>query len=342
MMRRLLASVLALLFLMGTAVAAVTTVTTVSNKTGIFDSSNPGTITSPVNSGANITLNGNSAGTTTPLTLKGPPDGNQSADLLDVYPDGVTKSVSIGSNGNFHGNIGRYSDFGQSAPFSPLAMLSGLTVDMGAGASADIYGDPALSGGIESPTHLRLHAIASSPSTSNEPAVLEFYQGAGVPPTAQYLRWTVRKDDTPETGSNAGSNFDIWGGTDINTGGYDGQGGGVGTGYYSTPSPPFTITRANGNITMPYAVNIGTYSTSGTRAAAAAVTVGTSPYSYADADSSMETVYIYGGTVTNISLVRNATATQIGSSTGLSVVLSPGDAVQVTYSAAPTMVKVLF
>jgi hypothetical protein len=92
--------------------------------------------------------------------------------------------------------------------------------------------------------------------------------------------------------------------------------------------------------TFPGLTDSGTLALSGTRTDAAAITVGVSPFTYTNSDGFAETVYIFSGTVSNISIVRNSITTQIGVATGLSVLLSNGDGVQVTYSVAPTMVKV--
>jgi len=59
-----------------------------------------------------------------------------------------------------------------------------------------------------------------------------------------------------------------------------------------------------------------------------------SPFTYT-AGSSRETVYIFGGTVSNVSLG----GTQIAAASPTQVQLAPGEAVTVTYSVAPSMVK---
>jgi hypothetical protein len=66
----------------------------------------------------------------------------------------------------------------------------------------------------------------------------------------------------------------------------------------------------------------------------ASITVGASPYTYT-AGNTPEMVYIYGGTVSDVS----KSSSTIGTATGLSVRLEPNEAVTVTYSAAPTMRK---
>jgi hypothetical protein len=74
--------------------------------------------------------------------------------------------------------------------------------------------------------------------------------------------------------------------------------------------------------------------------AAAAITVGASPFTYTNSDGYAETVGVIGGTVSNIAKAPDGvTFTQV-CSTNTAVQLSPGEAVQVTYSAAPTMNKV--
>lgn len=65
-----------------------------------------------------------------------------------------------------------------------------------------------------------------------------------------------------------------------------------------------------------------------------AIAVGASPFTYT-AGSCNEIVYIYGGTVTNVSVG----STQVTASSPAHVTLSPHMSVTVTYSAAPTMVK---
>lgn len=64
------------------------------------------------------------------------------------------------------------------------------------------------------------------------------------------------------------------------------------------------------------------------------ITVGVSPFTYT-AGSSPETVYIRGGTVSDISKSSNT----LFSETGHSVELKPFESVTVTYSATPTMIK---
>ena len=66
----------------------------------------------------------------------------------------------------------------------------------------------------------------------------------------------------------------------------------------------------------------------------AGIVVGASPFTYT-AGSSRETVYIFGGTVSNVSLG----GTQIAAASPTQVQLAPGEAMTVTYSVAPSMVK---
>lgn len=66
----------------------------------------------------------------------------------------------------------------------------------------------------------------------------------------------------------------------------------------------------------------------------ASITVTASPFTYT-AGATPETVYIYGGTVSDVSKSSNTVAT----ATGISVQLEPNEAVVVTYSVAPTMRK---
>ena len=279
-----------------------------------------------------------SSDTTVPLSVS-VKDFNQTADLLDLWSDvGVgapplTKAAWFDSSGNFFdaGNIGTP---GNIATFgNPNITALGLHVIMMPGGSVDFTTDPALDGGIVSPTHLRLHAVTTNFRTVNQVATLEYYEDDTI--GNSYPRWTIRKNDDPETGNNAGSNFDIHGEEDTGTGGYQG-------GPWIRQYPDFEIFRATGVVQMAYGLTTSNYGTYGPRTTQTSITVGASPYTYTNADNSMETVYIYGGTVSNESLTRNSTTTQIGAATGLSVVLSPGDAVQVTYSAAPTMVKAPF
>lgn len=66
----------------------------------------------------------------------------------------------------------------------------------------------------------------------------------------------------------------------------------------------------------------------------ASITVGASPYTYT-AGNTPETVYIYGGTVSDVSKDSNT----IADATGVQVYLNPNEAIDVTYSSAPTMRK---
>ena len=66
----------------------------------------------------------------------------------------------------------------------------------------------------------------------------------------------------------------------------------------------------------------------------APITVGASPFSYTTGYS-VEVVYIYGGTVSNIKIG----ATTVATASPATLALSPNETITVTYSAAPTMVK---
>lgn len=64
------------------------------------------------------------------------------------------------------------------------------------------------------------------------------------------------------------------------------------------------------------------------------ITVGASPYTYT-AGPSPETVFVTGGTVSDIKVA----STTVASATGMAVPLAPGQAMTVTYVVAPTMTK---
>jgi hypothetical protein len=66
----------------------------------------------------------------------------------------------------------------------------------------------------------------------------------------------------------------------------------------------------------------------------AAITVGASPFTYT-AGSSPETVYISGGTVSNIKVG----STTVGTASPMQLTLAPNQAITVTYTVAPAMVK---
>jgi hypothetical protein len=70
-------------------------------------------------------------------------------------------------------------------------------------------------------------------------------------------------------------------------------------------------------------------------AGVSAVTVGASPWTYTNADHSIEALYIKGGTVSAVT--KNSAA--IFAQSNVSVLLNPGEAVTVTYSVAPTAFK---
>jgi len=94
-------------------------------------------------------------------------------------------------------------------------------------------------------------------------------------------------------------------------------------------------TQGIGTLTINGAIN-----PAGSRTTQSAITVGTSPFTYTNNDDAAEVVYVFGGAVSNVSVVRNNTTTQLAAASPAQVLLSAGDAVQVTYSSVPTMVKV--
>lgn len=65
-----------------------------------------------------------------------------------------------------------------------------------------------------------------------------------------------------------------------------------------------------------------------------AITVGASPFTYTTG-SSPETIYVRGGTVSNISVG----STQVAAASPAQLALGPNQAITVTYSALPTMIK---
>lgn len=65
------------------------------------------------------------------------------------------------------------------------------------------------------------------------------------------------------------------------------------------------------------------------------ISVTASPFTYTNADSQTEAIYISAGTVSNVS--KNSLT--IFTSTNCTVVLEPGESVVVTYSSTPTMIK---
>lgn len=192
---------------------------------------------------------------------------------------------------------------------------------------------------------------------------------------AGLMSWTISSGNVKQTGSNAGSDYVIdsyddtgahlgvpfytfratgssWltattaAGIPLTVAGITGQTGDLLQLYdYNTNANSTTLAPAGHTLVAKIdkngVLNAAGISTQGTRTTQSAITPTGSPYTYTNADNSVETVYIYGGTVTNISIVRNSVTTQIASASGISVVLSPGDGVQVTYSVVPTMVKVL-
>jgi len=71
---------------------------------------------------------------------------------------------------------------------------------------------------------------------------------------------------------------------------------------------------------------------------ASSVTPGGSPWTYT-AGNTPETIYLYGGTVSSVAKNSITLATALSSTTSLPVSLQPGEAVTVTYSSAPTVVR---
>ena len=80
----------------------------------------------------------------------------------------------------------------------------------------------------------------------------------------------------------------------------------------------------------------------GSRIVQGAVTVGASPFAYTNADGTIETVYVVGGTVSQIVFTRLGTSTTFTTTLPQAFILSPNDTLTVTYTVAPTMTKVLF
>ncbi len=98
----------------------------------------------------------------------------------------------------------------------------------------------------------------------------------------------------------------------------------------------FTDTAEQTSITTQ---NIGYSST--TLAAAGAITVTTSPFTYSNPNWFRERVGVIGGTVSIVSVTDVAgTTTQLAAASNTSVTLDPGESIVVTYSSAPTMNRV--
>ena len=79
------------------------------------------------------------------------------------------------------------------------------------------------------------------------------------------------------------------------------------------------------------------------RTTQAAISVTASPFTYTNADKTVEAVYVLGGAITSITFVRNSTNTVMSGgmlNAPQTFLLSPGDALTVVYTTAPTMVKV--
>ena len=75
-------------------------------------------------------------------------------------------------------------------------------------------------------------------------------------------------------------------------------------------------------------------------AAPAAVTVGASPFTFQYTGTNSASLIVNGGTVSNIAFSRNGTTYfTLGTTSGMFTV-SPGDYIQVTYSAAPTITTI--
>lgn len=93
------------------------------------------------------------------------------------------------------------------------------------------------------------------------------------------------------------------------------------------------ILETGGAAASPAWVN---FSVGGTAGVTSTITVTASPFTYT-AGSQYETVYISGGTVSNVAV----NGTNVFAATGCTVRLAPGKAVVVTYTVAPTMAKTL-
>ena len=77
----------------------------------------------------------------------------------------------------------------------------------------------------------------------------------------------------------------------------------------------------------------------GDLSAASAIAVGASPFAHTNNGSQDVDIIIQGGTVTLAEFGRGGSWYDVGTTSGI-VRLSAGDSVRVTYSAAPTMVKI--
>jgi len=78
--------------------------------------------------------------------------------------------------------------------------------------------------------------------------------------------------------------------------------------------------------------------TSGNLILPAQITLTGSPFTYKNATTGVQQILISGGTVSAVQFSRDGTNFYTGNSN--LVVLSPGDSVKITYSAAPTVYKV--
>jgi len=94
----------------------------------------------------------------------------------------------------------------------------------------------------------------------------------------------------------------------------------------TTGAPPF--------VTLPGVANVVERNRGYNPVGPSAITVTASPFTYT-AGASPERVYLYGGTVSNIS----RGAVQVANGTGVGIDLGPNQALTVTYSVVPTMVK---
>jgi hypothetical protein len=85
-------------------------------------------------------------------------------------------------------------------------------------------------------------------------------------------------------------------------------------------------------------INPGAIPAYGSAPAAATITLGASPATYTNADGVPETVIFTGGTTSIFTLTRGGfTSATLGTTTPFTAMLYPGDAVNVTYSVAPTV-----
>lgn len=99
----------------------------------------------------------------------------------------------------------------------------------------------------------------------------------------------------------------------------------------------------NGNLTGPIDGSNGTFDVINNLGynpqALATIAVGASVFTYTNNDGYPEEVQITGGTVSTVIFIRNAVSTDLGVTSGI-FLLGPRDALQITYSSAPTMRKI--